>query len=211
MARGLLRSRLFAFSRFLLFFLLACQWTTSERTRKAGKDSIERIKRLIDEKARREFAQSDAVSLPEPAARNPAARRNHDELAVNGQDGEYLQGDLELAEWQAVLLQRHLGQERGSGLWRRKRKVGRNLFTSAGIVDGRSASTLLTTCQNRRGTRFGRRLPSGSGRRVYALPRAAPTWTGWSSSTAAAAPPSWAGPAALRASQSPPLAATLSA
>ena len=39
------------------------------------------------------MAQNDAVALPEPPARNPQAARHHDELAVNGLDGGYLQVD----------------------------------------------------------------------------------------------------------------------
>lgn len=65
-----------------------------ERTRKASKGELERIKRLINEKARREFAQNDAIKMAEPPLRNEAAKRHHDELAVNGPDGEYLEVEI---------------------------------------------------------------------------------------------------------------------
>lgn len=75
---------------------------------------------------RRDFVQNDhpagqLADDPAEAKRNPEARRHHDELAVNDPDGEYLQGDMELAAWQAErLLKAEDTRKR-----RRKRKIGR--------------------------------------------------------------------------------------
>uniref|UniRef100_A0A914HXM7 Metalloendopeptidase n=1 Tax=Globodera rostochiensis TaxID=31243 RepID=A0A914HXM7_GLORO len=120
---------------FIVAFLSNC--SVQERTRKASKGTLEQIKQLFNEKAaHRAFVQNDPRLLAdEPHGlgglrRNPAARRHHNELAVNDPDGDYLQGDMELAEWQAERLRHKLNASavKGALKWRRrrkKRKIGR--------------------------------------------------------------------------------------
>uniref|UniRef100_A0A183BHI2 Metalloendopeptidase n=1 Tax=Globodera pallida TaxID=36090 RepID=A0A183BHI2_GLOPA len=177
---------------FIVAFLSNC--SVQERTRKASKGTLEQIKQLFSEKAaHRAFVQNDPRLLAdEPHGlgglrRNPAARRHHNELAVNDPDGDYLQGDMELAEWQAERLRHKLN---ASPKWRRrrKRKIGRNLSTSVGTDDDRSATTWQKMCQKRRDRKYGTHWPFGRMRLVSDSGKAG-QWTliGLSSSTEAAA------------------------
>nr|CAD2184732.1 unnamed protein product [Meloidogyne enterolobii] len=45
--------------------------------------------------------------LKEIPQRDPNALRHHNELVVNGINGDYFQGDLELADWQAEKIQKY--------------------------------------------------------------------------------------------------------
>uniref|UniRef100_A0A183CGF6 Metalloendopeptidase n=1 Tax=Globodera pallida TaxID=36090 RepID=A0A183CGF6_GLOPA len=156
---------------FIVAFLSNC--SVQERTRKASKSTLEQIKQLFNEKAaHRAFVQNDPRLLAdEPHGlgglrRNPAARRHHNELAVNDPDGDYLQGDMELAEWQAERLRHKLN---ASPKWRRrkKRKIGRNPSTSVGTDDDRSATTWQKMCQKRRDRKYGTHWPFGRMRLVF--------------------------------------------
>nr|CAD2180515.1 unnamed protein product [Meloidogyne enterolobii] len=97
---------------FLIFLFYLLLWMTNyneanERTRKASKLIVDKIKQLINEKVEREMVQNDAIPPTEIPQRDPNALRHHNELVVNGINGDYFQGDLELADWQAEKIQKY--------------------------------------------------------------------------------------------------------
>jgi hypothetical protein len=67
---------------------------------------------FVSIKILRGLAQSDAIAasfVPNTPRRDPQASRNRDELAANGASlDEYLQGDIDVAEWQARELRQRL-------------------------------------------------------------------------------------------------------
>uniref|UniRef100_A0A1I8BDC7 Zinc metalloproteinase n=1 Tax=Meloidogyne hapla TaxID=6305 RepID=A0A1I8BDC7_MELHA len=106
----------------------------NEKTKKASKLIVAKIKQLINEKIEREMVQNDAISLPEIPQRDPNALRHHNELVVNGVNEEYFQGDLELADWQAEKIQRYIEEQlmfSNDEKKRIKRKVGKHRIRQA--------------------------------------------------------------------------------
>lgn len=111
----------------------------NERTRKASKLIVNKIKQLINEKVEREMVQNDAIPLTEIPQRDPNALSHHNELIVNGINGDYFQGDLELADWQAEKIEKYFEDQlmfSHDENKRIKRKVGKNLSTSVGTNRG---------------------------------------------------------------------------
>ncbi|KAL3087305.1 hypothetical protein niasHT_020568 [Heterodera trifolii] len=115
----------------IVFTFLLFNHSVEERTRKASKSAVEKIKKIFNEKAtQRALAQNDAALMADDPRRefgprrDPTARRHHDELAVNGADGDYFEGDLELAEWQAERLWHKLGEAKVKRR-RKKRKIAK--------------------------------------------------------------------------------------
>ncbi|KAL3110553.1 hypothetical protein niasHT_020024 [Heterodera trifolii] len=113
----------------IVFTFLLFNHSVEERTRKASKSAVEKIKKIFNEKAtQRALAQNDAALMADDPRRgfgprrDPTARRHHDELAVNGADGDYFEGDLELAEWQAERLWHKLGEAKANAKLKRRRK-----------------------------------------------------------------------------------------
>uniref|UniRef100_A0AC34RIY0 Zinc metalloproteinase n=2 Tax=Panagrolaimus sp. JU765 TaxID=591449 RepID=A0AC34RIY0_9BILA len=111
----------------IVFLCLSLEFSTAARTKKASSAALLRIKELINLKAEREVAQSDAVANDDAniILRDPDAKPHHDELSVNDPE-QYFQGDVELSEKQAEGLQEELlEQTEDETKTRRKRKVGK--------------------------------------------------------------------------------------
>uniref|UniRef100_A0A1I7RZJ8 CUB domain-containing protein n=1 Tax=Bursaphelenchus xylophilus TaxID=6326 RepID=A0A1I7RZJ8_BURXY len=113
-----------AHKSFVLALIALCLTVShAKRTKKAGSKTLQRINSLINEHINKTLPQFDTPSLPPPKL-NPNARRHPDELSVNDPE-DFFQGDVELSDRQATIIEQDLLEKLGRANARRKRKVGR--------------------------------------------------------------------------------------
>ncbi|MFH4976965.1 hypothetical protein AB6A40_003674 [Gnathostoma spinigerum] len=131
-------SSMYSQTTFAIFVLVTFVPNVSViKTRKASPRSLNRIKRLIDQKLEKELENQAAAGQDDDIhfeRKNPNAKRHYDELSVNNPD-DYFQGDVDLTEAQVEAIETELlndgsDDERSSpkDKVRGKRKVGREPF-----------------------------------------------------------------------------------
>ncbi|KAK0396887.1 hypothetical protein QR680_001898 [Steinernema hermaphroditum] len=116
-------------SVFLLTLCASVALCASEyRVKKASRASLNRLKRLINEKTEQQHSdEKKLIGVLDDSpllVRDPTAQRHHDELAVNNLD-EYFQGDVELSETQVEILEKEIVESAEDSKARRRRKVGK--------------------------------------------------------------------------------------
>ncbi|CAD5217197.1 unnamed protein product [Bursaphelenchus okinawaensis] len=100
-----------AHKSFLLALILWLTVIEAKRTKKAGSAALRRINSLINERINKTLPQYDTPLAPPPAL-NPNARRHPDELSVNDPE-DFFQGDVELSDGQAKIIEQQLLEKLG--------------------------------------------------------------------------------------------------
>uniref|UniRef100_A0A1I8AMW9 Metalloendopeptidase n=1 Tax=Steinernema glaseri TaxID=37863 RepID=A0A1I8AMW9_9BILA len=119
----MLRS-VFLFALFASAVLCASEY----RAKKASRASLNRLKRLINEKTEEQHKEDrlliGVLDDSPVTVRDPSAKRHHDELSVNNLD-DYFQGDVELSEAQVDILEKEIVKSTEGEEGRKRRKVGK--------------------------------------------------------------------------------------